>query len=65
VGVSTINTKNFSFFVTGLIFLVIRLVNKDKWEEPDSVTIQQKKILIGVLIIGLLVLVTLLFRYLK
>ena len=49
----------------GLIFLVIGLVNKDKWEEPDPVTIQQKKILIGVLVIGLLVLGALLFRYLK
>ena len=60
-----ITTRNFGFFVMGLIFLVIGLVNKDKWEEPDPVTIQQKKILIGVLVIGLLVLGALLFRYLK
>ena len=60
-----ITTRNFGFFVMGLIFLVIGLVNKDKWEEPDPVTIQQKKILIGVFVIGLLVLGALLFRYLK
>jgi len=60
-----INTKNFGFFVMGLIFLIIGLVNKNKWEESDPATIQQKKIVIGGLVIGLLVLGALLFRYLK
>lgn len=60
-----ITTGNFGFFIMGLIFLILGLVNKNKWEEPDPATTQQKKIVIGVLVIGLLVLGALLFRYFK
>ena len=49
----------------GLIFIILGLVNKDKWEEPDPVTTRQRKIIIGALLIGLLVLGALLLRYLK
>jgi len=27
-----INTRNIGFFVMGLIFLILGLINKDKWE---------------------------------
>lgn len=60
-----ITTRNVGFFVMGLIFIILGLVNKDKWEEPDPVTTRQRKIIIGALLIGLLVLGALLLRYLK
>lgn len=60
-----ITTKNLGFFAMGLIFLIIGLVNKDKWEELDPATSRQKKIIIGVLVIGLLVFTALFFRFLK
>jgi len=58
-------TRNIGFLVMGLLFLIIGLINKDKWGETDPVTIRQRKIIIGALVIGFLVLGTLLFKYLK
>ncbi len=60
-----ITTGNVGFFIMGLIFLILGLVNKDKWEEPDPETTRQRKIIIAALVIGLLVLGAFLFKYLK
>ncbi|GAB4117249.1 MAG: hypothetical protein Kow00103_13740 [Candidatus Caldatribacteriota bacterium] len=60
-----INTKNYGFLVMGIIFLILGLANKDKWEETEPIATRQSKIIIGILAIGLLVLGLFLFRYLK
>jgi len=49
----------------GLTFLIIGLVNQDKWIGWNQVTPQKRKLLIAVLLIGFIVLGIILFRYPK
>jgi len=69
-------TKNIGFLIMGVIFLIIGLINKDKWKESASlrhslfkmviVNPQKRKLLIGLLILtGLLVFITFLLKYFK
>lgn len=60
-----ITTGNFGFFVMGIIFLILGLANKNKWEETEPIVARQSKIIIGIFAIGLLVLGLLLFKYFK
>lgn len=43
-------TKNIGFLIMGLIFLIIGIVNKEKWKEPTPVTTPKNKIIIGLVI---------------
>jgi len=58
-------TRNIGFLVMGLLFLIIGLINKDKWGEMVVVNPQKRKLLIGLIITGLLVLITFLLKYFK
>ena len=58
-------TRNIGFLVMGLLFLIIGLINKDKWGETVVVNPQKRKLLIGLIITGLLVLITFLLKYFK
>ena len=58
-------TKNIGFLIMGVIFLVIGLINKDKWGETVIANPQKRKLLIGLMLTGLLVLATFLWKYFK
>jgi len=58
-------TRNIGFLVMGVIFLIIGLINKDKWGETVIVNHQKRKLLIGLIFTGLLVLITFLLKYFK
>ena len=58
-------TRNIGFLIMGVIFLIIGLINKDKWGETVVVNPQKKKLLIGLILTGLLVLITFLLKYFK
>jgi len=58
-------TRNISFLIMGVIFLIIGLINKDKWRETVIVNPQKRKLLIGLILTGLLVLATFLWKYFK
>jgi len=53
------------FLILGLTFLAIRLVNKDKWEEPKPTTPSQKKTMIWLIIIGVVLFLAALAFYLS
>jgi len=44
-------TKNMGFLIMGLIFLIISLVNKDKWKESTPVTNQKSEMIIGLAVL--------------
>jgi uncharacterized membrane protein len=56
-------TRNIGFLIMGVIFLIIGLMNKDKWGEAVIVHHQKRKLLIGLIITGLLVVATFLWKY--
>jgi len=56
-------TRNIGFLIMGVIFLIIGLINKDKWGETVVVNPQKRKLLIGLILTGLLVLITFLLKY--
>ena len=58
-------TRNIGFLIMGAIFLIIGLINKDKWEETVVVNPQKRKLLIGLILTGILVLTTFLLKYFK
>ena len=58
-------TRNIGFLIMGVIFLIIGLINKDKWGETIIVNLQKRKLLIGLILTGLLVLITFLLKYFK
>jgi len=58
-------TRNIGFLIMGVIFLIIGLINKDKWRETVIVNPQKRKLLIGLILTGLLVLATFLWKYFK
>jgi len=58
-------TRNIGFLIMGVIFLIIGLINKDKWGETVIVNPQKRKLLIGLILTGLLVLITFLLKYFK
>ena len=58
-------TRNIGFLIMGVIFLIIGLINKDKWEETVVVSPQKRKLLIGLILTGLLVLAYFLLKYFK
>jgi len=58
-------TRNIGFLIMGLLFLIIGLINKDKWGEMVVINPQKRKLLIGLIITGLLVLATFLWKYFK
>ena len=57
--------RNISFLIMGVIFLIIGLINKDKWKETLVVNPQKRKLLIGLILTGLLVLAYFLLKYFK
>ena len=58
-------TRNIGFLIMGVIFLIIGLINKDKWGETAIVNPQKRKLLIGLIFTGLLVLITFLLKYFR
>lgn len=58
-------TRNIGFLIMGVIFLIIGLINRDKWGETVIVNPQKRKLLIGLILTGLLVLITFLLKYFK
>ena len=58
-------TRNIGFLIMGVIFLIIGLINKDKWGETVILNPQKRKLLIGLILTGLLVLITFLLKYFK
>ena len=60
-----ITTRNIGFLIMGVIFLIIGLTNKDKWEETVIVNPKKRKLLIGLTIAGLLVLIAIMLKYFK
>ncbi|MBN2396553.1 MAG: hypothetical protein JXC36_08885 [Candidatus Atribacteria bacterium] len=58
-------TRNIGFLIMGVIFLIIGLINKDKWGETVIVNPQKRKLLIGLILTGLLVLITFLLKYFR
>ena len=60
-----INTENIGFLIMGVLFLIIGLINKDKWEETGIPSPQKRKLLIGLTLVGLLVFMIFLLKYLK
>ena len=58
-------TRNIGFLIMGIIFLILGLVNKDKWEEAVVPSPQKRKLLIGLTLVGLFVLIVFLLKYLK
>jgi hypothetical protein len=60
-----ITTRNIGLLIMGVIFLIIGIINKDKWEETVAVNPQRKMLLIALALTGLLVLITFLLKYFK
>ena len=58
-------TGNNGFLIMGLIFLIIGLVNKDRWDEPEVVNPKKRKLLIGLILAGFLIFSTFLWRFFK
>ena len=58
-------TRNIGFLIMGVIFLIIGLINKDKWGETVIVNPQKRKLLIGLILTGLLVLTIFLLKYFR
>ena len=58
-------TRNIGFLIMGVIFLIIGLINKDKWGESVIVNPQKRKLLIGLILTGLLVLTIFLLKYFR
>ena len=58
-------TGNIGFLIMGVIFLIISLINKDKWKQTVITSPQRKKLLIGLTLAGLLVLIIFLLKYYK
>jgi len=60
-----ITTRNIGFLIMGVIFLIIGIINKDKWDETVAINPQRKMLLIALALTGLLVLITFLLKYFK
>lgn len=46
--------KNYAFTAMGLAFMIIGLVNKDKWKEPEPLTPEKRKLILVLILIGIL-----------